>query len=388
MKILFLSEMLPYFPCFDGFRLIPYSLIKELSKNHEVHLLAFYADKKDRERTDSISGYCKSLDMVYYQYPASFLGVARNVFSLYSSSPEMSDRIDQSFKRENFDLIHVEGAHMGQYVMGIKGIPKIICPHDSPSANAWQQFKSNKVLKKKLKYLIEIGKRRYIEKRIYAQFNHCVVVSEKDKEAIQRHAPGLEVTVMTNGVDLDYYGYSPYKGTEKNIIFTGTMSYAPNVDAALFFYHEIFPTVRARINNAKFYIVGANPPDQILKLKEDPAVMVTGRVDDIRDYIYQSAIYACPMRYGTGIKNKILEAMAMGIPIVATPCSIAGIPAVDGEHISLAGAPEAFAQKTIQLLNEKMERARMVEKARKLVEAHFNWADRARMIEDIYRRIT
>ncbi|HPN57073.1 MAG TPA: hypothetical protein PLD92_09505, partial [Candidatus Omnitrophota bacterium] len=93
MKILFLSEMLPYFPCFDGFRLIPYSLIKELSKNHEVHLLAFYVDKKDRERTDSISRYCKSLDMVYYQYPTSFLGVARNVFSRYSSSPEMSARI-------------------------------------------------------------------------------------------------------------------------------------------------------------------------------------------------------------------------------------------------------------------------------------------------------
>ncbi|MBP7162213.1 MAG: glycosyltransferase [Candidatus Omnitrophica bacterium] len=388
MKILFISEMLPYFPCFDGFRLIPYSLIKELSKKHEIHLLAFYADKKDRERTDSISRYCKSLDMVYYQYPTSFLEVARNVFSRYSSSPEMSDRIEQSFKKENFDLIHVEGAHMGQYVMGIKDIPKIVCPHDSPSANAWQQFKSNKALKKKLKYLIEIGKRRYIEKRIYAQFNHCVVVSEKDKEAIQRHAPGLEVTVMTNGVDLDYYGYRPYGGPENNIIFTGTMSYAPNVDAALFFYHEIFPMVRERIPNVKLYIVGASPGAEILNLKEDPAVVVTGRVDDIRDYIYQSAIYVCPMRYGTGIKNKVLEAMAMGVPVVATPASIAGIPAVDGEHISLTGTPDAFARETIRLLEDKMKRARMTGNARKLVEAHFNWADRAKMIEDIYRRIT
>lgn len=379
--------MLPFFPCFDGFRLIPYSLLKELSKNHEIYLIAFYADKKDLERTDSIVRYCKFLDMVYYQYPTSFQGIVRNVLSLYSRSAEMSDRIEQSFKKEAFDLVHVEGAHMGQYAMGIKDVPKIICPHDSPSANAWQQFKSNKSFKKKIKYIIETAKNRYIEKQIYAKFDHCVVVSEKDKETIHGHAPDLDITVMTNGVDLDYYDYRLYQGAKNNVIFTGTMSYGPNVDAVLFFYREIFPVVRERVPGVRLYIVGANPTGEILKLNKDPTVVVTGIVDDIRDYIYQSAIYVSPMRYGTGIKNKVLEAMAMGVPVVATPVSIAGIPAVDGEHVILAESPDVFAREIIKLLEDKTKRARVSEKARELVEAHFNWADRARMIEDIYKRI-
>ncbi len=387
MKILFISEMLPFFPCFDGFRLIPYSLLKELSKNHEIYLLAFYVDKQDLGRTDSVAGYCRFLDMIYYQYPTSFWGVVRNVFSLYSRSAEMSSRIERALQKEVFDLIHVEGAYMGQYVMGIKDIPKIICPHDSPSANAWQQFKSNTSIKKKLKYMIETVKKRYIEKWIYAQFDHCVVVSERDKETIQGRAPDLDITVMPNGVDLDYYTYRLYQGVQNNIIFTGTMSYAPNVDAVLFFYHEIFPAVRERVPGVRFYIVGANPTCEILKLGQDPDVVVTGTVDDIRDYIYQAVIYASPMRYGTGIKNKVLEAMALGVPVVATPASIAGIPAVDGEHIILAESPDTFTREIIELLEDKTKRACVSKKARELVEEHFNWADRARMIEDIYRRI-
>ena len=386
MKILFLSEGLPAFPCFDGFKLIPYNLIRYLSANHEIYLRAFCSGDAERARSD-VAQYCADMDCVTLDLAQLKTGLLGRIRSQYSWNDEMAAQIQDLLSANTFDVIHVEGANMGQYVYRLEGIPKIICPHDSPSANSWQKMLSSQGPGEKFRNFIRYRKNCWVERNIYSQFNHCVVVSEKDKAAIQRHAPNLDITVMTNGVDLEYYGYRPYSGPDHKIVFTGSMSYAPNVDAALFFYREIFPLVRQAVPDARFYIVGASPSAEIARLKDDPSVVVTGKVADIREYITGAAVYACPMRYGTGIKNKVLESMALGTPLVATSCSIAGVPAVDVENILLADSAPDFARQVTALLQDRDQRARLAQNARAVVETHFNWADRARMIEDIYKRI-
>ncbi len=388
MKILFITEHLPFFPCHDGFRLIPYNLIQELSREHDIYLLSFYVDKNELNFIGSISKYCKVVDTVFFEYPKTKRESLRNLFLKYAWNEEMAGKIRQWLEKESFDLVHVEGASIGQYVYRSADIPKIICPHDSPSARAWQLLISRDAFLDKVKYFIQWVKAVACEKDIYSKFDHCVVVSPKDKEVIKRHAPGLNISVMSNGVDMHYYGYRPFEGREKNVIFTGNMSYIPNVDAALYFYHSIFPDIRKAVPEAKFYIVGARPCEEIQRLKADPNVVVTGTVDDIREYIYKASVYVCPMRYGTGIKNKILEAMSMGIAIVSTTNSVVGINVSRGQNIVVEDKPGIFAQRVIELLNDPPARLRLTEKARALIEAEYSWKQRSKDLNDIYRKLT
>ena len=387
MKILFVSEYIPYFPCYDGFRLIPYNLLKGLSKSHEIHLVTFINSEDENKHVPQLRKYCSSVETVMFKHDKSALSSLRSLFSRYSWKEDMYIKIVDMIKKYSIELIHVEGAYMGQYVHGIKNLPKIIVPHDSPSGRAFELFNGGRGFGEKAKYYLQWKKSIQYEKSIYKEFDHCVVVSPQDKAIIQKNVPDLNISVVTNGVDADYYEYKRVKSDGKSIIFTGNMAYPPNVDAVLYFYSDIFPLIRQNVNDIKFYVVGADPVDEILNLRKDGSVVVTGKVDDIRQYVYGSSVYVSPMRFGTGIKNKILEAMSMGIPIVATNKSMAGIDAFSEKELSVADNEIDFAEKVIELLRDDKKCSYLADSARRLIETQYSWGQKAKLFDKIYREV-
>ena len=166
------------------------------------------------------------------------------------------------------------------------------------------------------------------------------------------------------------------------------MSWFPNVDAVEFFVHDIFPTVRESFPEAEFWIVGADPSEKVLALKEFSGVHVTGTVADIREPVWKAAVYVSPLRYGLGCKNKILEAMALGVPIVATPKSLTGTPIKDGRDLLVAEDASQFAETVKKLLSDEALRRSLAEEARRLVEKNYSWDGIAKQFENFYEDFT
>lgn len=384
MNILYITEVLPYFPCNDGFRLVAYNMLKRLSTDNTIHLVSFYRTNTDLEHKATIEKFCGSIDTVLYKKP-SFVKKILAFFNPYSWDNEMQDKISRALSNYKIDIIFAEGANIGQYVYKLKNLPKIIAPHDSSSARNYQFFKNAKIGPGKLLYLIRWIKSCIYEKMIYSKFDHCIVVGPDDANNLKKFLPNLKISVVTNGVDAEYYKYNLSGSNENNIIFTGNMSYLPNVDAALYFYNKIFPLISAEIKDVRLYLVGASPTQEILNLSKDKKVIITGAVDDLRTFIYKSAVYVCPLQLGTGIKNKILEAMAMGIPIVATRASIPGIDITDGKNIIVEDIPHNFARKVIDLMLNKEKRSMLAENGRKLVETQYSWEAKAKAVEKILK---
>ncbi len=195
----------------------------------------------------------------------------------------------------------------------------------------------------------------------------------------------LDVAVVSNGVDSEYFRPMDLPVDENCIAFTGKMSYVANASSVLHFYRKIFPRIRAKCPGSRFKIIGSSPPDCIRKLEDDPAVTVTGYVPDIRPQLGSAAVVVCPLTVGVGIQNKVLEAMAMAKPVVSTSVACSGIPeAVHGHHLIRADNPENFADEVLRLLEHPRRRVQLGENACQLVCTQYSWDGAAQALEQVY----
>ena len=190
--------------------------------------------------------------------------------------------------------------------------------------------------------------------------------------------------MVPNGVDTDYFKPMSVSSGKLSVIFTGGMAWHPNVDAVLYFYSEILPIVKKSVPELEFYVVGMNPVKAVRDLAADKSVVVTGFVPDIRPYLAQSAVVVCPLRISFGIKNKVLEAMAMGKPVVGTPPSYDGIDVSYGRDAIVARDPAEFAAKVVDFLKDGRMRAEIGQNAREFVEKKYSWERRALEYEQVF----
>jgi len=391
VKILFVTQNLPYLPCYDGFRLIPANMLKYLGMRHEVYLISFLESKEELKHIPQIKKHCVAVETVEKSPRQRGIRAFLTGFSLSSreekqySSREMQSKILGMLKKVDIDIIHVEGMYVAKNVAGIQGIAKVIAPHDAYSHQLYQRFKKSNNIITKLRYGVYWFKFSNFETTVYKKFDWCVLVAPKDRDILQSRLPELNFSVIANGVDCEYFKpEDSRKSDSRDIIFTGNMSFYPNVEAALYFYRTIFPLIRKKLPETRLFIVGADPAQEVKELQKDKNVVVTGSVEDIRPYVFNCSVYVCPLQIGSGIKNKILEAMAMEIPIVATSLSVEGIDASANENIIIADEPEKFAERTIKLLNNKGLRTGIAKKARKLVETEYSWESASSKLEKIY----
>jgi polysaccharide biosynthesis protein PslH len=381
MKILLVSEMIPCLPSHDGFRLIPANLIRNLYERHEIHLVALSHGDEPEEQSEWPRTYCKSVSI----FRTSHGGRARLRALSGAVDPVLSRFVEDAIARVRPDLLHLEGGGLAALLhSSTGGLPGILCVHDS-KALRYQEFAEYAARPRervRLRLLSALARRQ--ERRWFRYADRVVVTSHSDAQALARAVRADRVAVIPNGVDLEYFAYRPAPERGR-IVFTGNMSWAPNEDAAEHFARDIMPTIRSRIPDASFWIVGADPSVRVRNLSSITGIHVTGTVADIRSWIGSAAVYASPLRFGLGVKNKILEAMACGAPIVATSRSLSGTPLIDGRHAMIADDDAKFSESVVRLLSDQALGESLSREARRKVEADNSWQFVATQYEAVYR---
>lgn len=394
MRILFVT---PYLPSI--MRVRPFNFIKHLSDRHEVTLISLtQGDQSDADALHELTRFCSGVYTLELNKLKSFANCCRRLLTpmplqaAYTDMPLAKELVRQIADSRPFDLLHVEhirGAHLAEQVTHI---PKVFDAVDCITRLLKLRLNHEKSVFHRAVSAQELLKMKSYEPKTASLFDNIVITSRRDKRALEAlmrsYANGngckSSVTVVPNGVDCDYFQPSP-NGKSSTIVFCGRMSYFANSSAAYRFYHEAFPYIKRVCPDARFRIVGSDPPDSIRKLAEDPSVEVTGYVPDIRPHLASAALAVCPLIVGVGIQNKVLEAMAMGKPVVATEVACKGIPEiVDGEHFIKADDPIRTAGAAILLLDNPEYARRLGEHARRFAEDRYSWKSAVRQLEGIH----
>jgi polysaccharide biosynthesis protein PslH len=406
VRILF---VVPYVP--NLIRVRPYNLIHHLAAaGHEVTVLTLWSSESERENAAALAGHCEhvialplsrrqSLWSCFLALPqraplqAAFCwqpGLARQLVALAGPNGR---------KRPAFDVIHVEhlrgaryGLHYRRHVNG--GAPVVWDSVDCISHLFRQAASLSKSRLNRLVARLELGRTERYEGWLSAQFDRVLVTSQSDQRALEQLArtyrgPAggqVEVSVLPNGVDLDYFRPGDPAGREsETVVISGKMSYHANVTMVLHLLEEVMPRVWAVRPEVKLNIVGKDPSPAVQAAARRPNVTLTGAVADVRPYLQQATVAVAPIRYGAGIQNKVLEAMACATPVVASPQAASALQAVPGRDLVLADEPSVMAQEILSLLSTPAKARRMGDNGRDYVQRNHDWKHVTGQLVETYK---
>ncbi|MGH2651385.1 MAG: glycosyltransferase family 4 protein [Actinomycetota bacterium] len=381
MRVLMVSAMAPYLPCHDGFRVIPANLLRPLGDRHELHLIALADGTETAGQLAWPRPHCRSVEILPAASPSGILGrLARLPRALGS---RVAQTVRARLQTLEPDALHLEGPSLAPLAALGGGIRTVLSAHDALSLRYREFATFARSRRERAVYGMREALARRFERRWVGRADRVVVTSPVDLEALRRSVPGERLTVIPNGVDLDYFAYRPDPRPGR-LVFTGNMSWPPNEDAAEHFATEVFPRIRRAAPGAEFWIAGASPSARVRALERHPGVHVTGTVPDLREWIWSASVYVSPIRFGVGVKNKILEAMALGAPIVATPKSLTGTPLVHGRHLLVAEDSAHLAESVAKVLHDDALAHRLSKAARLHVEHEYAWESIAARFEALY----
>jgi len=265
--------------------------------------------------------------------------------------------------------------------------PKVMHAFDCRSAEFYREYLRARRSMDKLYWFCTYLATRTAEKKLLAAFDASIVVSDKEYHAMKMLCPEARCITVPNGVDIDFFKPLAISEEWPSLVFAGYMSSHPNVDAITYFHSQVYDTLKQRFPNLKVFVVGQNPPPAVRALAKDPSICVTGFVEDVRPYVARASVVIAPFVSGMGIKNKVLEAMAMGKPVVTTSIGVRGINATHGDHLCIADSPLEFADHVEALLLDKPKRRRIGHQAREFVMKHHSWARVTDKIETIFHEV-
>jgi len=377
MRIFFVCRRVP-FPPDRGDKIATFNEIRHLSKNHEVHVFCLADGDQD---LDNVAGLHQHVDGVtavpvtplaikLRALKALFLGGSLSVAAF--NEARLHAAIRGKFADLNPDLIIVYSCNVAQFAEPFTGVPRIMQFAELDSAR-WGQYAERS--RRPLKWIYQVEQQRFLayERHIARTFSHALVHTPLEKSDFERLVDGVPVILVGNGVDLDYFRSAGHPKQPASIVFTGVMDYLPNIDAVVWFCDKSLPIVQAQIPEATFLICGSRPTTAVRRLAERRGVTVTGRVTDTRPYLDGAEVFVAPLRMGRGIQNKLLEALAMGLPCVASNAAWRGTVLPEGEGILTADDPKEFAEHVVRLLRDRDFRSAMARKARAAVEANYRW---------------
>jgi len=387
MKLLFVASRFPY-PPIQGDRVRAYHQLLALSHEHEI-VLVTPAPQMNREKClETINRLCTQVEIVSVSPWRRLLRLARTPFSslplqtLYFFDSRFQKRVKSLLTQQSFDLIHVQLVRMAPVIDGLEGIPTVIDLIDALSVNMSRRTQRERgpmawIFGKEAKRL-----QKY-ERELTQQYDQLLISSPQDREAIGEYD---NIHVIRNGVDIADYPIVEGGRESDRIVFTGRMGYFPNADAAVWFTTEVLPLVRSQVPQARFFVVGTDPTPAVRRLAQYEGVVVTGYVPSIQDYLTRSTVAVAPMKSGSGMQFKVLEAMACGTPVVATSYGLGGIEATDGTHLLIASNAKTFADSVIRLMKSSTLQQRLARNARSLVEAKYTWERSVATLEEVYRQ--
>ena len=322
----------------------------------------------------------KGIGLLLSQFPYSIL-------KYYSKNMEKA--LNALRQSNPFDILHVDHLHMAHYRGSFDGIPVILDEHNVEYKILERCVEVERSILKKMLFAAQARKMKRFEAEKVREFSDVLAVSEGDRNILNSLGKNqTRVHVIPNGVDTEFFQLTidARQSSGEALVFTGSMDWLPNEDAVLFFCREILPLIWKEKPQIKFYIVGKSPSPAIEVLAgQEPRIIVTGKVDDVRPFIEQAKVFVVPMRVGGGTRLKILEAMSMQKPVVSTTVGAEGIQYTDGKDIVLADRPQDFADQVIALLDDPSRAGRMGLSARKLVCDRYDWNIIGEKLCEIYR---
>lgn len=349
MRILFIC---PSFPSrFHRIRTL--NIIKYLSRLHDIYLVFLTCEKNYNDH--ELVNYCKRIKIIYQSRFRSLLNCVFFLISLiplevaYCRNKKMNNAISALLQEENIDLIYIKRLRSAQFVDHALKTATIIDATDAMSLY-YKRTAQNAPWHQKPLFFEEWMKYYYYEKRMLNKFRNWVLCSEIDLEYLKQSAPvETNLFFIPNGVDTDYYRMSAPKPEKETILFSGLMDKFVNIEAAQYFVNEILPNILKKFPNVTVYVTGPRPT-RAAKMLSSKNVIVTGEVPDLRKYISKCEIIVAPIKTGVGTRNKILQAWAMGKPVVSTSLGAEGLDTRNGENIILADDAEGFANAVVGLM--------------------------------------
>ncbi len=381
VDVLFLSQRIP-FPPNRGDKITTWRLVERMSRQHTVRIVAFAHDAADEEAAEAL----RQKGFEVYTFPVSprwkslplLLGSKPLTLGVYGSAA-LQHKVDELAERSDF--AYAFSSSMGAFLL----------PHDLPwvmhfaelDSDKWKQYVAKTRFPMSWVYGREHRTLFAFEQRAASASLTNVFCTPLEEKIFQERIPGRPAVVMRNGVDLELFRPGNRVPEPNHLIFVGVMDYYPNVEGCQWFCAEILPRIQERIPDVKLSIVGAHPTPDIQRLGELEGVTVTGFVDDTRDWLNRASVSIAPLRIARGIQNKVLEAMAMGMPVVGTTSATQGVDGQDGRDYLVQDEVPGQVEAICGLLQDSAKAAQLGEQARRFVEENYDWEACLRPLDDI-----
>lgn len=384
MKIVVLLSRIPY-PLEKGDKLRAWHQIKELSQHHDIYLACLNDSKIHPEAEKKLKEICK--EVLFFSL--NKIGIGLRLFQgLFTNTPfqvhyfhsgKIHRKIQKYIQEIQPDHIYAQLIRVSEYVKNIHHIPKTLDYMDALSKGMDRRISKSSgllkiFLKKESKRLLEY------ENLIFDYFENKTIISEQDRNLIY-HPDQKKIQIISNGVDTEYFAPQPSE-KKYDLLFNGNMSYPPNIDCVHFIAEKVLPLVQKKYPDIRFLISGANPVNSVQQLAHKN-ILVSGWMDDIRQAYSSSRIFLAPMQIGTGLQNKLLEAMAMEMPCLTTDLANNALGAEPGKHILIANTPEEMAEEIDRLLTLDSYREKIAANGRQFVTENYNWKSATALLEKL-----
>ena len=376
MKILVALPRFPY-PLLKGDQLRAFYFLQELSKDHELYVLCV-SDSRCQDHEIQVKSFCKHLEIIILNKFRLLKNLTEALFSdipfqvAYFKHPQFKRRFAEICEAIKPDICFVQLIRMGPNIPDTCQVPRYLDYMDCFTAGYEKRAKlSNWFMR--FWVSVEAKRLRKYEGVIFSRFQGHSIISEADKAALPE-AIRQQITIIPNGVSSYFFEELPQK-TEREylVIFTGNMGYYPNIEAVRYLVNQIMPIIWQEIPTAKVCIAGANPASEVLKLAKDKRVTVTGYVPDIRLWLLNATCFVAPLFSGSGLQNKLLEAMAVGVPVITSSMANAALKAPKTTAILEANSPQEFAQAILKLTKTKDQNKSLIMNAREYIHQQYHW---------------
>ena len=379
MRILYICHRVPY-PPNKGEKIRAFHQLRALAERHEIDLFTLADQPEDMAHQAVLGEYCRKVKVARLDPKAARLRalpalLTRSPLTLpYFYSTELARDIRSALDQYSYDRVFISCSAMAQYAETIDDIPVLMDLVDVDSAK-WTQYAQFARFPFSAIYRREGKRLREYERKVCGRVSCVLVTTEREARLVREISETARVRVIPNGVDTDYFNPSLTTAAPAppTVTFTGDMSYFPNEDAVVFFAHKVLPLIRASVPDVRFLIVGRNPSRGVQRLRGIDGVEVTGSVPDVRPYLAQSHVAVAPFSIAAGIQNKILEAMAYCLPVVATTRTVGGLSAGVAEVVETGDTAEELAARVSRLLGDpRLARQKGLE-SRRRVAAEYSW---------------
>jgi hypothetical protein len=390
VRILYVCHRFP-FPPKRGGKIRPFNMIKHLAASHDVTVASLARSAAEAKEGEGIAPHCREYHVATVSAPVQW---ARMIGTLptpitasasYFHSGELAGTIGRLVRERKFDLIFVHCSSVAHYVSHMRDVPKILDFGDMDSQK-WLEYARYKPFPLSLGYRWEGLKLLAEEKRLARRFDFCTATTRAEWETLKGYGVDTPSDWFPNGVDSEYFAPADEPYDPSTISFVGRMDYYPNQECMFDFCERTLPLLRAARPGLKLDIVGADPSPAVRKLGDLPGVTVTGSVADVRPYLRRSALTVAPLNIARGTQNKILEAMAAGVPVVTSRVAAGGVDAVGGEHFLVASTAEEYRDAILRILEDPAERGRLAQAGRARMLSHHAWASSMKRLDGIIER--